>query len=125
MGKQKISSTGAGIVLEGALIASKHDCEGFTMSLDKEAIQKLGRLARIAIDDQQASQVAGELSSVLDWVEQLQQVNVEGVAPMSSVLQATARLRKDVVDDGHRPDRVLDNAPQEMKGYFAVPKVIE
>ncbi len=95
------------------------------MSLDKKAIQKLGRLARIAVDDHQAEQLSGELSSVLRWVEQLQEVDVSNVAPMTSVLESQARLRTDEINDGHDSVRVLANAPDEMKGYFAVPKVIE
>ena len=95
------------------------------MSLDKEAIQKLGRLARVAVDDAQAEQLSGELSGVLRWIEQLQEVDVSEVTPMTSVLESQARLRTDEIDDGHNPARVLANAPDEMKGYFAVPKVIE
>ena len=95
------------------------------MSLDQKAIQKLGRLARIAVDDTQAEQLSGELSGVLRWIEQLQEVDVRDVTPMTSVLESQARLRTDKVDDGHHPERVLANAPDEMKGYFAVPKVIE
>ena len=95
------------------------------MSLDKEAIQKLGRLARIAVDDTQAGQLSAELSGVLSWIEQLQEVDISDVAPMTSVLESQARLRADEIDDGHDPERVLANAPDEMKGYFAVPKVIE
>ncbi len=95
------------------------------MSLDKEAIQKLGRLARLAVDDAQAEQLSGELSGVLRWIEQLQEVDVSDVAPMTSVLESQARLRTDEINDGHNPARVLANAPDEMKGYFAVPKVIE
>ena len=95
------------------------------MSLDKEAIQKLGRLARIAVDEEQAGRLSGELSGVLSWIEQLQEVDVSDVAPMTSVLESQARPRADTVNDGHDPARVLLNAPDEMKGYFAVPKVIE
>ena len=95
------------------------------MSLDEKAIQKLGRLARIAVDDDQAGRLSDELSGVLHWIEQLQEVDISNVAPMASVLEAQARWRADVIDDGHAPERVLANAPDEMKGYFAVPKVIE
>ena len=95
------------------------------MSLDKEAILKLSRLSRIAVDDQQAERTAGELSSVLGWIEQLQEVDIDDVTPMTSVLEQEATVREDGVNDGHNPDRVLQNAPVDMKGYFSVPKVIE
>ena len=95
------------------------------MSMDKEAIQKLGRLSRIALGDQQAEQIADELSNILRWIAQLKEVDVEGVTPMTSVLEAHAHPRADIVYDGYAPKRVLANAPQEIRGYYIVPKVIE
>ena len=99
---------------------------GTTMTtLDRDTVMKLGRLARIGLDDDQADRVAGELGSVLDWIEQLQEVNIDGVTPMTSVLDARARLRDDRVADGENPEPVLANAPHELKGFYTVPKVIE
>lgn len=95
------------------------------MSLNDEAVAKIARLARLRIDREQLAPMAGELNTILDFVAQLDAVNVEGVPPMTSVVAMSLRLRDDVVTDGGAAEKVLKNAPQSEAGFFTVPKVIE
>ena len=95
------------------------------MSVDTETVKKIARLARIAIDDAEAEKMVGELNGILEWVEQLGEVDVTGVEPMTAVMANTTRLRNDVVTDGDVRDKVLANAPAKEGSFFGVPKVIE
>jgi aspartyl-tRNA(Asn)/glutamyl-tRNA(Gln) amidotransferase subunit C len=95
------------------------------MSLNDEAVAKIARLARLRIDPSQLSPMAGELNNILDFVAQLDGVDVAGVPPMTSVVAMTLRLREDAVTDGGNAAKVLRNAPQSEAGFFTVPKVIE
>ena len=95
------------------------------MSLDKDTVAKIAHLARIHVPEQELESLAGELSKILDWVEQLAEVDTEGVAPMTSVVEMEARWRKDEVTDGGYADDVLANAPKAEHGFYTVPKVIE
>jgi aspartyl-tRNA(Asn)/glutamyl-tRNA(Gln) amidotransferase subunit C len=95
------------------------------MSVDAATVRKIASLARIAVSDQEADAMVGELNKILDWVEQLGAVDTEGVAPLAAVIPNTLRLREDVVNDGDMREAVLANAPQAEHGFFAVPKVIE
>lgn len=95
------------------------------MALDTDTVRRIARLARIHIPDEDLAPLAGELSNIIGWVEQLAEVDTEGVAPMTSVVDMTAPQREDVVNDGGYADRVLANAPGAEEGFFAVPKVIE
>ena len=95
------------------------------MSFDSATVQKIARLARIAISDDEAEQLQGELSSILGWVEMLNEVDVEGVAPMTSVTPMTLKKRKDEVIDGGYPEKVTANAPESDDNFFVVPKVVE
>ncbi|MDH3230945.1 MAG: Asp-tRNA(Asn)/Glu-tRNA(Gln) amidotransferase subunit GatC [Alphaproteobacteria bacterium] len=95
------------------------------MSLDKETVAKIAHLARIHVPQQDLTPLAGELSKILDWVEQLNRVDTEGVAPMTSVVAIPARWREDEVTDGGYPDDVLANAPEAEHGFYIVPKVVE
>lgn len=95
------------------------------MSVDIETVKKIARLSRIAIDEAEAAKMVGELNGILDWVEQLGEVDVTGVEPMTAVTGRKARLRDDVVTDGNVRDRVLANAPAKEGVFFGVPKVIE
>ena len=95
------------------------------MSLDKETVAKIAHLARIHVPRQDLAPLAGELSKILDWVEQLNEVDTEGVAPMTSVVAMPARWRTDEVTDGGYPDDVLANAPEAEHGFYTVPKVVE
>ena len=95
------------------------------MSVDRDTVKRVARLARIAVSDAEVQKLAPELSNILGWVEQLGEVNVEGVAPMTAVIPNTLRLRADVVTEPDRRDEILANAPVAEHGFFAVPKVIE
>lgn len=95
------------------------------MSVDVETVRHIAKLARIAVSDAELAALAPELSGILDWVEQLGEVDVTGVAPMNAVIPNHLRLRADSVTDGGIREDVLANAPAAEHGFFAVPKVIE
>ena len=95
------------------------------MSVDTATVRKVASLARIAIDDAAAERLVPELNNILNWVEQLGEVDTTGVEPMTAVIPNRLRLRDDVVTDGGVRDAVLANAPQAEHGFFTVPKVIE
>lgn len=100
------------------------------MSVTNEQVAKIASLARIRMDDAELERMVPELNQILDWVDQLGEVDVSGVEPMSAVIPNTLRLREDAVDadpltGGGRREDVLANAPVAEHGFFAVPKVIE
>jgi aspartyl-tRNA(Asn)/glutamyl-tRNA(Gln) amidotransferase subunit C len=95
------------------------------MSVTAEDVRKIASLARIAVTDDQVAAIAPELNNILGWIEQLGEVDTDGVEPLAAVIPNTLRLRDDVVTDGNVRDKVLANAPQAEHGFFAVPKVIE
>ncbi|HWT14061.1 MAG TPA: Asp-tRNA(Asn)/Glu-tRNA(Gln) amidotransferase subunit GatC [Allosphingosinicella sp.] len=95
------------------------------MSVDAEIVRHIAKLARIAVSDEEVAALAPELSNILGWIEQLQEVDVEGVEPMTAVIPNRLRLRDDAVTDGGIREDVLRNAPAAEHGFFAVPKVIE
>jgi aspartyl-tRNA(Asn)/glutamyl-tRNA(Gln) amidotransferase subunit C len=95
------------------------------MALDKTAVAHIATLARIRLSEAELEPLAGELSQILDWVEQLNEVDTTSVAPMASSAAATLPTRDDIVTDGVCPDAILGNAPQAARGFFTVPKVVE
>lgn len=95
------------------------------MSLDKDTVKNIAYLARVRVDDEQLEPLAGELSSIMDWIEQLQELDTDGVEPMASVSAVELPQRKDVVSDGNCQNAVLSNAPDGEDGFFTVPKVVE
>ena len=95
------------------------------MSVDSATVRKIAKLARIAVSDGEVDAMVPELNNLLAWVEQLGEVDVTGVEPMTAVIANTLRLREDVVTDGSIRERVLANAPAPEHGFFGVPKVIE
>jgi aspartyl-tRNA(Asn)/glutamyl-tRNA(Gln) amidotransferase subunit C len=95
------------------------------MSVDTNTVRHIARLARIAVSDTEVEALAPELSNILGWIEQLQEVDVAGVEPMTAVIPNKLRLRDDVVTEGDRQAEILANAPLAEHGFFAVPKVIE
>jgi len=96
-----------------------------SMSVDAAAVRHIAKLARIAVSDEEVAALAPELSNILGWIEQLGEVDVAGVEPMTAVIANTLRLREDVVTEGDRQADILANAPVAEHGFFAVPKVIE
>jgi aspartyl-tRNA(Asn)/glutamyl-tRNA(Gln) amidotransferase subunit C len=95
------------------------------VSLDRHTVKTIATLARLRVDDQDLDGLAKELSAILGWVEQLGQIDTEGVAPMTSVAAMDVALRLDAVTDGDCRDAVLANAPAAIDGCFTVPKVVE
>lgn len=95
------------------------------MALDKAAVAHIAALARIRLKDEELEPLAAELSQILNWVEQLAEVDTSDVAPMTSVAAMTLPMREDEVTDGDRRDGILKNAPQTARGFFVVPKVVE
>lgn len=95
------------------------------MSIDKDTARKVAHLARIAVKDEDLPKLAGELSAVLAFMEQLNEVDVTGVEPMTSVTPMRLPRRTDQVTDGNIQTQILKNAPDAREGFFAVPKVVE
>lgn len=95
------------------------------MSVDAATVRKTAHLARIALPESEVEAMTEKLNGILAWVEQLQEVDVEGVEPMTSVTPLALRLREDVVTEGDNAGRALANAPAEAEGFFVVPKVVE
>ena len=95
------------------------------MSVDTATVRHIARLARIAMSDQEIEALVPELNNILGWVEQLGEVNTDGVEPLATVIDLKLRLRDDKVTEGDQRDAILANAPGAEHGFFAVPKVIE
>ena len=95
------------------------------MSIDIDTARKVAKLARIKVEDDALPALATEFSNILGFIEQLNEVDVEGVEPMTSVTPQRLYRRQDVVADGNQPKAVLKNAPDAREGFFAVPKVVE
>ena len=95
------------------------------MSVDKDTVLRIAKLARIALDDGQAAAMEQELNALLAWVEQLQEVDVKGVEPLTSIVAMKMKQRKDEVIDGHYAQDVTRNAPATEDEFFIVPKVVE
>ncbi len=95
------------------------------MALDPATIGRIARLARIRIEDWQAEQLGQELNSILGWIEQLNEIDITDVEPLTGVANMALTMREDVVTDGGIADQVLANAPDRAGAFYAVPKVIE
>ncbi|HEV2533725.1 Asp-tRNA(Asn)/Glu-tRNA(Gln) amidotransferase subunit GatC [Phenylobacterium sp.] len=95
------------------------------MAIDAATVRKVAKLARIAEPEEKLEALARELSGILDWIEQLNEVDTDGVEPMTTAVHATLPMRDDVVTEGGDPDRVLSNAPKTKDHFFIVPKVVE
>jgi aspartyl-tRNA(Asn)/glutamyl-tRNA(Gln) amidotransferase subunit C len=95
------------------------------MSVDAETVRRVAHLARIAVAEDEVGALAGELNAILAFVEQLREVDVEGVEPMTSVTPMALKMRKDEVTDGNFADAIVANAPAREDHFFVVPKVVE
>jgi len=95
------------------------------MALDKAAVARIATLARIKVPEAELEMLTGQLTQILTWVEQLNEVDTSGVEPMSSVAVMRLPMREDKVTDGGRRDAILLNAPAAAHGFFTVPKVVE
>ena len=95
------------------------------MAIDTDIARKVAHLARIRVEEERLPALAREFDAILGFIEQLNEVDVEGVEPMTSVTPMRLKRRQDVVTDGNQQDKVLLNAPDAREGFFAVPKVVE
>ena len=95
------------------------------MALDPATVRRISGLARSRVEDSEIGSIQSELGRILGWIEQLNEVDVEGVEPLTGAAQMALRLREDAVTDGFYPDKVLANAPDRAGDFFAVPKVVE
>ena len=95
------------------------------MSVNEAQVRHVAKLARLALSDAEIDKMVPELNNILDWVEQLAEVDTDGVEPLTALIDIPTRLRADVVNDGGCRDAILANAPDAQHGFFAVPKVIE
>jgi len=95
------------------------------MSVDLATVKRVARLARIAVSDDEAQRMTGELNAILGFVEQLSEVDVSGVEPMTSVTPMAMRKRQDGVTDGNKAEDIVANAPASEDNFFVVPKVVE
>ena len=95
------------------------------MSVDDVTVRRIAHLARIAVTEAEVPHLQGELNAMLAFVEQLSEVNVDGVEPMTSVMPMEMKKRADVVNDGEIADDIVSNAPETMNHFFLVPKVVE
>jgi aspartyl-tRNA(Asn)/glutamyl-tRNA(Gln) amidotransferase subunit C len=95
------------------------------MSVDLATVKRVAHLARIAVTDEEAARMEGELNTILGFVEHLSEVNVDGVEPMTSVTPMAMKKRADVVTDGSKAEDIVANAPETTDNFFMVPKVVE
>ncbi len=95
------------------------------MSVDADTVRRIGRLARIRITEDEVAAYEGELNAILGFVEQLGEVDVEGVEPMTSVTPMKLRRREDTISDGEYAEKIVANAPLSEDNFFMVPKVVE
>ena len=95
------------------------------MSVDADTVRRIAHLARIRVEDREVEKLRGELNAILAWVEQLGQVDVEGVEPMASVTPMKMKMRRDEVTEGGNADMIVANAPMSDDSFFLVPKVVE
>jgi aspartyl-tRNA(Asn)/glutamyl-tRNA(Gln) amidotransferase subunit C len=108
-----------------AIIAKKTAYPENAMSVDLATVKRVARLARIAVSEEDAARMTGELNGILGFVEQLNEVDVTGVEPMTSVTPMAMKKRQDVVTDGNKADDIVANAPATDRNFFQVPKVVE
>jgi aspartyl-tRNA(Asn)/glutamyl-tRNA(Gln) amidotransferase subunit C len=95
------------------------------MSVDKDTVRRIARLARLKLEEERVEPMMAELNGILEWVEQLKEVNVEGIEPMTSVVAHRLKMREDVVTEPNNADALMVNAPGAADHFFVVPKVVE
>lgn len=95
------------------------------MSVTRDDVRKVARLSRIAVPEERLEEMAGELNGILGWIDQLNEVDIKDVEPMTSVVATRLPMREDVVTDGNIQDQILANAPRSEDGFFVVPKAVE
>jgi len=95
------------------------------LKLDTNTINKIAKLARIKLSEEEAKDLLKDMNSILDWVEQLNEVNTDSIEPLANISSSTLPQRKDESRDVNSSDEILQNSPDKLEGYFAVPKVVE
>ena len=95
------------------------------MSIDKDTVKHIAKLARISLDEKKINSLSKDLSSIMKFIEKLNELNTEKTVPLTSIIDASLRSRKDVVSDGKIRDQILKNSPEKNEEFFVVPKVIE
>jgi aspartyl-tRNA(Asn)/glutamyl-tRNA(Gln) amidotransferase subunit C len=95
------------------------------MSLDPATIRRIARLARIRVEEEEVGRLQTDLNAILGWIEQLNEVDVDAIEPLTGAAQMALRLREDAVTDGGQAEAVLANAPDRVGAFYAVPKVVE
>jgi len=95
------------------------------MSVDKDTVRRIAKLSRIALDEARVGPMVDELNGIFDWVQQLNEVNVEGVPPLTSVVAQRLKMREDEITDGGNANALMANAPEGEDHFFVVPKVVE
>ena len=95
------------------------------MKIDKNTILKIAKLCRVRVKEEEIEELSSQLSSILDWVDQLNELNTDNIEPLSNVSMSKLPLRKDIEDNKDKSNDVLSNAPEKLENYFVVPKVVE
>ncbi len=95
------------------------------MTIDLKTIKHISKLSRISVDDAKANKLAGDLNSIFDFIEKLNELNTDNVEPLTSVVETTLKLRADEVKSGNIRDQILKNSPEENEDFFVVPRVVE
>jgi aspartyl-tRNA(Asn)/glutamyl-tRNA(Gln) amidotransferase subunit C len=99
--------------------------EAYKLKLDTNTINKIAKLARIRLSENEANEMLKDMNSILDWVELLNEVNTDKVEPLTNISSSTLTQREDEANDINSSDEILQNSPDKLEGYFAVPKVVE
>ena len=95
------------------------------MSIDKDTVKHIAKLARISLDEKKVNSLSKDLSSIMEFIEKLNELNTDKVIPLTSIINASLKSRKDEVKDGKIRDQILKNSPENNEEFFVVPKVIE
>ena len=95
------------------------------MKIDKNTINKIARLSRIKLKDKESEDYIKDLNSILDWVEQLNEINTDNVEPLTNISSSVLPKRDDISEDINSTEEILENAPEKLEGFFSVPKVVE
>ena len=95
------------------------------MSVDKDTVRRIAKLSRLALDEARVAPMVDELNGIFKWVEQLNEVNIDGIAPMTSVVEQTLKMREDEITAGDAANALMANAPEGEDHFFVVPKVVE
>ena len=95
------------------------------MTIDLKTIKHISKLSRISVDDAKADKLAGDLNSIFDFIEKLNELNTDNIEPLTSVAETTLKLRVDEVKSGNIRDQILKNSPEENEDFFVVPRVVE